>query len=56
MDKRIKKRIDVLQKKRTNLRSQLSGVKKFPDDPQEIPRLEAQIAAIEAELQTLKGG
>jgi hypothetical protein len=31
-------------------------VKKFPDDPAEIPRLEAQIAEIEAELARLKGG
>lgn len=56
MDKKMKKRIDVLQKKRNKLRNELSVVKKFPDDPTEIPRLEGQIAEIEAELATLKGG
>ncbi len=56
MDKRSKKRIEVLQKKRSNLRTQLSVVHKFPDNPDDIPKLEQQIAAIEAELAKLKGG
>ena len=56
MDKKTKKRIDVLQKKRTKLRNELSVVRKFTDDPADIPRLEKEIADIEAELETLKGG
>ncbi len=54
MDKKAKKRIEVLQKKRTKLRNELSVVRKFPDDPADIPRLEKEIADIEAELEKLK--
>jgi len=55
MDKKTKKRIDVLQKKKAKLQNELAVVKKFPDDPADVPRLEREIAAIEAELQRLKG-
>jgi hypothetical protein len=56
MDKKAKKRIKVLHEKRDQLRKQLSGVRKFTDDPADIPKLEQAIAAIEAELEQLKGG
>jgi len=56
MDKKTKKRIGVLQKKLTKLRNELSVVKKFTDDPEEIPQLEGRIAEMDAELKTLKGG
>jgi hypothetical protein len=54
VDKKAKKRIKLLQEKRTKLRNELSVVRKFPDDPAEIPRLEKAIADIEAELEQLK--
>jgi hypothetical protein len=54
MDKKAKKRIDVLQQKLQKLRLQLSGAKKQPDEPEDIVRLEREIAGIEAELQQLK--
>ena len=54
MDRKAKKRIEVLQKKRQKLRGELSVVKRFPDDPTEIPRIEKEIADIEAELARLK--
>jgi len=54
MDRRDKKRIEVLQKKRSKLRIEISTVKRFPDDPAELPRLEQELAAIEAELEKLK--
>ncbi|MCB9896512.1 MAG: hypothetical protein H6825_00785 [Planctomycetes bacterium] len=56
MDKKAKKRIEVLQKKRHNLIGQLGVVKRHPDDPAEIPKLEAEIARVEAELAKLKQG
>jgi hypothetical protein len=54
MDKKAKKRIDVLQPKLQQLRQQLAGAKKQMDDPAEAKKLEADIAAVEAELAKLK--
>ncbi|MBI3466861.1 MAG: hypothetical protein HY000_27930 [Planctomycetes bacterium] len=54
MDKKAKKRIDLLQQKLQKLRLQLSGAKKQPDDPGEIVRLEREVSEAEAELQRLK--
>jgi hypothetical protein len=54
MDKKAKKRIDVLQLKLQKLRMQLAGAKKQMDDPDEVRKLEAEIAAIESELKQLK--
>jgi uncharacterized membrane protein len=50
MDKKEKKRIEVLQQKIAKLQQQLAGAKKQPDDPAEIPRLEKELAAAHAEL------
>jgi hypothetical protein len=54
MDRKAKKRIEVLQKSRQKLLGQLSVVKRFTDEPAEIPRLQEQIAKIEAELARLR--
>jgi cob(I)alamin adenosyltransferase len=54
MDKKAKKRIEVLQPKLQKLRLQLAGAKKQPDEPGDIKRLESEIAAAEAELNELK--
>jgi ribosomal protein L29 len=54
VDKKAKKRIDVLQQKLQKLRQQLAGAKQQPDEPGDITRLEKEIAAVEAELSTLK--
>jgi peptidoglycan hydrolase CwlO-like protein len=54
MDKKAKKRIDLLQPKLQKLRQQLAGAKKQLDEPEEVKRLESEIAAIEAELRKLK--
>lgn len=53
MDKRKKKRIQVLKDKLQNRRQQLGSAKKQPDDTRELERLQQEIAAIEAELQQL---
>jgi hypothetical protein len=55
VDKKAKKRIEVLQQKLQKLRQQLAGAKQQPDDPGDIIRLEKEIAAAEAELHALKG-
>jgi uncharacterized membrane protein len=54
VDKKAKKRIDVLHQKLQKLRQQLAGAKQQPDEPGDIVRLEKEIAAADAELQQLK--
>jgi len=54
MDKKEKKRLDVLQQKIAKLQQLLTGAKQQPDDPAEVPRLEKELAAAHAELSKLK--
>ena len=54
MDKKAKKRIGVLNQRVQKLRQQLSGAKKQPDEPEEIPRLEREIDDAVAEIARLK--
>jgi hypothetical protein len=54
MDTKDKKRIDVLNQKLQKLRPQLSGARKQMDDPDEVKKLEQQVAEVEAELKKLK--
>jgi hypothetical protein len=56
MDKKDKKRMEVLQQKIAKLQQLLAGAKKQPDDPAEVPRLEKELAAAHAELAALKKG
>jgi hypothetical protein len=54
MDKKAKKRIDLLHQRQQKLRQQLAGARKQPDDPGDIERLEREIAAIADEIEKLK--
>lgn len=54
MDKKAKKRIDLLQQKLQKLRLQLSGAKKQLDDPADVVRLGREISEAEAEVHRLK--
>lgn len=56
MDKKHKKRLEVLQQKIAKLQQQLAGAKKQPDDPADVPRIEKELAAAHAELTALKQG
>ena len=56
VDKKQKKRVEVLQQKIAKLQQLLAGAKKQPDDPAEVPRLEKELAAAHAELHALKEG
>lgn len=53
MDKKTKKRMAVLKKKKENLRTQVATVRKFTDDPAELVQLEADLAKVEQELANL---
>lgn len=54
MDKKAKKRIEVLRKKIADLQPRLAGARKQNDDPDELRKLEADMAAAQAELEKLK--
>jgi hypothetical protein len=54
MDKRAKKKMEVLRQRIQKLRQQLVGAKKQPDEPGEAERLEQEIASLDAEVQKLK--
>jgi hypothetical protein len=54
MDKKIKKKQDVLRQRLQKLHQQLAGARKQMDDPDEVRRLEQEVASAEQELQKLK--
>ncbi|MCA9198992.1 MAG: hypothetical protein R3C28_17175 [Pirellulaceae bacterium] len=54
MDKKAKKRIDVLQQKINKAQQLLSAAKAQPDDPDDIVRLEKEISDAKAEIEKLK--
>ena len=54
MDKKAKKRIDVLQQRLQKLRMQLAGAKQQMDEPAEVTRLEKELAEVSAELEKVK--
>jgi hypothetical protein len=54
MDKKAKKRVEVLRKKITQLQVLLAAAKQQPDDPDEPARLQADLDKAQAELHTLK--
>lgn len=56
MDKKEKKRMEVLQQKIAKLQQQLAGAKQQPDDPTDIPLLEKALTDAHAELTVLKKG
>ncbi len=54
MDKKAKKKIDVLRQRLHKLQQQLAGAKKQMDDADEVQRLEKDVASAEMELEKLK--
>jgi DNA-binding FrmR family transcriptional regulator len=54
MDKKAKKRIDVLRQRAQKLQQQVAGARKQLDDPAELKRLETELATVHAELEKLK--
>jgi len=54
MDKKAKKRIEVIRKKITQTQQLLAAAKEQPDDPEEPARLQAEIDALHEEMQKLK--
>jgi len=54
VDKKAKKRVEVLRKKVSQLQQQLAGAKQQPDDPEEPARIQAEIDNHQAEMKKLK--
>ena len=54
MDKKAKKRIELLRKKIGELQPRLAGARRQMDDPDEVRKLEAELAAAQAEIEKLK--
>lgn len=51
LNKKQKKQIEVEKKKIAQLQLQLNGAKQQLDDPQEVKRLQEEIAACQARMQ-----
>lgn len=54
MNKKQKKQLDIEHKKLTQLQQQLAGAKKQLDDPEEVTRLERDIASTSERIEKLK--
>ncbi|MFO0868091.1 MAG: hypothetical protein U0935_04020 [Pirellulales bacterium] len=54
MDKKDKKRLDVIHQRLQKLRQQLAGARRQDDEPGEVKRLEAEIGSLEAEAKKLR--
>ena len=54
MDKKSKKRLDVINKKLQTLRPRLAGSREQADDPSELKQLEDEIARLQAEAAEIK--
>jgi len=54
LNKKQKKQLDLEHKKLKQLQLQLAGQKQQLDDPQEVSRLEREIAATSARIESLK--
>ncbi len=54
VDKKAKKKINLLNQRLTKLRQQLAGTIKQPDEPDDVQRIKREIADVEAQLQQLK--
>ena len=54
MDKKAKKKQDVLRQRLHKLQQQLAGARKQLDDPDEVRRLEQDLAATRSELEKIK--
>lgn len=54
MDKKAKKKIDVLRQRIQKLQLQLAGAKQQEDEPGEVAKLEAEIKSLLADIDKLK--
>lgn len=53
MNKKTKKKIEVLRQRIQKLKQQLAGARQQDDEPGEVQRLESEIAEAEAQIEKL---
>ena len=56
LDKKAKKKLEVLRKRLDKTRQLLTFAKQQTDEPDEVARIEQQIKDIEAEIEEIKKG
>ena len=54
LDKKAKKRLEVLRQRLQKLQQQLTGAKQQEDEPGEAARIEQEIQVVRAEMQQIK--
>ena len=54
MDKKAKKRLEVLRKRTQTLQQKINGAKEQEDEPGEVARLEKEMADVKEEIEKLK--
>jgi len=54
MDKKAKKRVEVLRQRTQKLNQQLAGARQQEDEPGEVDRIEQEIASVKEEIEKLK--
>ncbi|MFT5524843.1 MAG: uncharacterized coiled-coil DUF342 family protein [Pirellulaceae bacterium] len=54
MDKKAKKRLEVIRQRLQALQKQLAGAKQQDDEPGEVAELEAQITKLDEEAKALR--
>ena len=56
LNKKQKKQIDAAKNKIQRAQLLLNAARQQPDDPEDIPRMEAQIAELQAEIEKIRNG
>ena len=56
LNKNQKKQIDALKNKLQRAQQLLSAARNQPDDPEDVPRLERDVAQLQAEIDKVKKG
>ena len=56
MDKKAKKRLEVLRQKLQKAETLLAAAKKQTDEPDEVANIERQIVEFKAEIEKIKNG
>ncbi len=54
MDRKAKKRLEILRKKETKLKQQLAGATSQADDPDELQQIKDELTSVLAEIDKLK--
>ncbi len=56
LNKKQKKQIEAAKNKIQRLQQLLNAAREQPDDPADVPRLENEISALQAEIEKIRNG